>query len=61
MKLEFKLAILLVIICNLILGYMFYTISEVPFWAFYIFIAMFNIAAGMVLMNYLIEEVSEND
>lgn len=59
MKLEFELSILAVIVCNMLLGYMFFIIKEIPFWAFYVITSLFNICCGMVIMNYIYNELEE--
>jgi len=61
MKTDFILSIAMIIICNVVLGFTFEFITEVPIWAKYILSAGFNIACGMIIMNYLYKEKEEKE
>ena len=58
MKFEFIITIILVIVCNILLAVVFYSVQEVPYWAKYVLGAGFNVAVGMVIMNYIYGEVA---
>lgn len=53
MRLEFIMTIIFVVFCNIILANFIYNAQEIPYLAGYILEAGFNIAVGMVLMNYI--------
>jgi len=53
MKFEFIMTIIIAIVCNILLAVIFYSVQEVPYWTKYILGAGFNVAVGMVIMNYM--------
>jgi len=53
MKTEFIITLFFAILSNIFLGYLIFTIQELPFWATYLITTLYNVAIGMVIMNYM--------
>ena len=53
---EFIWTLVIIGICDFLLGFLLYNLQEFPLWAGYLTYALFNISCGMVIMAQFINQ-----